>query len=311
MPLITVAICTRNRVAMLEKAVASVRAQMEGQAELLIVDNGSTDGTPGVIKTICTADPRIKYLHEPQTGLSHARNLALRRAVGEWVIFLDDDATAQPGWLAAYESFFAGLPAPQITVAGGPVLPDYETPPPAWLKPGAASFHNADITRLCAPAEHPWGCNYAVRRTAALGGGGFNAALGHCGQSLGAYEEIELTERLRRAGGEVWLVADACIKHFVAAERLRLGWQARCAFGQGRSRAIRRLAERKTRGQRIRFIVGRTIIAPFHGGINALVALLTLPFKRRRLAADAWLRAASVAGFTCELSRQVFSTKRA
>ena len=47
-PLITVAICTRNRAALLEKAVRSVLRQMTGDAELLIVDNASTDDTPGV-----------------------------------------------------------------------------------------------------------------------------------------------------------------------------------------------------------------------------------------------------------------------
>jgi GT2 family glycosyltransferase len=300
-PLITVAICTRNRVALLARAVTSVQAQLNDRAELLIVDNGSTDATAATIKNIIAIDPRVKYLLESRTGLSHARNLALQSARGEWVIFLDDDATVQPGWLAAYEAFFSKLPAPQITVAGGPVIPDYETPPPGWLRPSAASFHDVTATRSCAPTEHPWGCNYAVRRETALAAGGFNIALGHCGQALGAYEEIELTERLRRAGGAVWLVADARIKHLVAAERLRLGWQSRCAFGQGRSRARNRLAARKNRGERIKFIAGRTLLAPFHAGINVLVALVAWPVHGGRHAASAWLRACSIAGLTCEL----------
>jgi glycosyltransferase involved in cell wall biosynthesis len=305
-PLITVAICTRNRAALLEKAVRSVLAQMTGRAEILIVDNGSTDDTAQLATKFSFADPRVIIFHEPQTGLSHARNLVLRAARGEWIVFLDDDAEVETGWLAAYENFFSNPPHAGVTCAGGPISPNFETSPPAWFVSNSDGFNRVDKTRRCEPGEHPWGCNYAVRREAALAVGGFNPALGHRGLSLGAHEETELTGRLQQAGGEVWLVVDARIRHFVSAERLRLKWQLRSSFGVGRSRAINLLMRRKTRGERTLFILGRILIAPFHCAMHLLVALVTVPFQNGRVAAMALRRAGSMAGFTFELLPQIY-----
>ncbi len=118
-PLITVAICTRNRAALLEKAVRSVLEQMTPCAEILIVDNGSSDNTELLAANFAAAEPRVKFFSERQTGLSVARNSALRVATGQWVIFLDDDALAEPGWLAAYEFFSLACPMKKSSVRAG------------------------------------------------------------------------------------------------------------------------------------------------------------------------------------------------
>ncbi len=132
-PFITVAICTRNRAALLQKAVRSVLPQLTGRAEILIVDNDSTDDTAKIAAEFTAADARVRFFRESQPGISIARNTALRRAAGVWVIFLDDDAEVEPGWLAAYEAFFARLPAAKIAAAGGAVISRYEIPPPKWM----------------------------------------------------------------------------------------------------------------------------------------------------------------------------------
>jgi glycosyltransferase involved in cell wall biosynthesis len=304
--LITVAICTRNRAALLEKAIRSVLEQISPRAEILIVDNGSSDHTEPLVAGFAAADPRVKFFHERQTGLSFARNSALRQATGQWVIFLDDDAQAEPGWLAAYEKFFARLPDEKIVCAGGPVTPFYASPPPRWLHPaanhlaGPATAGPVQVTRAL------WGCNYAVRREAALGIGGFNVKLGHNDRSLGANEETELADRLRQAGGEIWWLPEARIKHFVMAEKTKLTWRIRNAFGQGRSRVINRLSRNPTRLQRGVFMATRVLVAPFHCGLNLLVALVSFPFQNGQAAARALVNAASTAGLAFEAWRQFF-----
>jgi glycosyltransferase involved in cell wall biosynthesis len=172
-PLVTIAICTRNRAALLEKAVRSVMAQLNDNAEILIVNNGSTDGTHVLAEHFAVTCPAIKYFFEPQAGLSIARNSALHTARGEWVVFLDDDAEVEPRWLDAYDQFFQNLPSPKIACVGGPVSPSYEIPPPKWLAANLDNWHGAmKETRRCQPSENPWGCNYAVRRELALIMGG-------------------------------------------------------------------------------------------------------------------------------------------
>ncbi len=128
-PLITVAICTHNRAAFLEKAVRSVLRQMTGDAELLIVDNASADDTPIVAARLAATNPQVEVIREAELGLSAARNAALKQARGEFVLFLDDDATAEPDWLAAYRCFLSAPPSEKIAVVGGAVFSDFEIRP--------------------------------------------------------------------------------------------------------------------------------------------------------------------------------------
>ena len=128
-PLITVAICTHNRAASLEKAVRSVLRQMTGDTELLIIDNASTDDTPVVAAQLVAANPRVEVVREDELGLSAARNAALKKARGQFVLFLDDDATAEPDWLAAYQRFLSAPPSAKIAVVGGAVFSEFEIPP--------------------------------------------------------------------------------------------------------------------------------------------------------------------------------------
>jgi GT2 family glycosyltransferase len=302
-PFITVAICTRNRVALLEKAVRSVLAQADDHVEILIVDNGSTDGTAGLAGRIATTDPRVRTVRELQTGLSVARNLALREAKSDWVVFLDDDATVEAGWLATYKNFLLHPPNKQVAVVGGAVFPRYETPPPKWAN--ADGEVDAGPKSFCFSRGHgPVECNCAYRREAALQAGGFDARLGHRGDTAGCREGADLNLRLQSAGYEIWWLPGAPIRHLVHDGRLNLRWFLHAAFNGGRSIAIQRVKGRAP-GIRQLYIAGRILVAPFHCGINLFVALTTFPFQNGRVAVKAVLRAASIAGFACELLKQL------
>ncbi|MGD0251948.1 MAG: glycosyltransferase [Verrucomicrobiota bacterium] len=303
-PSVTVAICTRNRVALLEKAVHSVLAQANTNVEILIVDNGSTDGTAELVGKFAAADPRVKLFREPQPGISIGRNLALRGAKGDWVIFLDDDATAEAGWLAAYEKFFLHLPNPRVAVIGGAVIPQYETPLPKWMD-AEGKWGPQNQKPFCFAHGHtPSEGNSAYRRDVTLQAGGFDLRLGPRGDAAGYREGADLNLRLQGAGYEIWWLPDAPIRHLVHAGRLNLRWFLRAAFNGGRSIAIQRVKGRAP-GVRKLYIAGRILVAPFHCAINLFVSLTTFPFRNGRVAAKALFRAASVAGFACELLKQL------
>jgi hypothetical protein len=104
-PKVTVVITTRDRLAYLREAVASVREQHGVAHELVIVDNGSADETPGWLASL--DEPGVTTLrieHDPQrsraANISVARNAGLDRARGQYVWFLDDDDRLRPGALA-------------------------------------------------------------------------------------------------------------------------------------------------------------------------------------------------------------------
>ena len=301
-PRTTVAICTRNRAALLERAVGSVLAQANHNMEILIVDNGSMDETFRLATDLSSVDPRVRIVREPQIGLSIARNRALEQAAGDWIIFFDDDAVAEPGWLAAYEKFFSCPPNSRVMAVGGAVIPQYEIPSSRWICAGEMELGPRPF--CFKRGSNPWECNCAYRREAALQAGGFDTRLGHRGDAAGYREGADLNQRLQDAGYEIWWLPDASIRHLVHASRLNLRWQLRAAFNGGRSIAIHRVKDH-TPGVRRLYIAGRILVAPFHCAINLFVALTTFPFQNGRVAVKAVLRAASIAGFACELPKQL------
>jgi glucosyl-dolichyl phosphate glucuronosyltransferase len=306
--LITVAICTRNRAALLEKAVRSVLAQPGDDMEILIVNNGSTDNTPALATRFAAADLRVKIVHEPQIGLSIARNCALRKAKGDWVVFLDDDVTVEPGWLAAYRKFLSVPPNTRVVVAGSTVIPQYEILSQKW-RGGRGKLELGPNPFCFARGGNPSECNCAYHRNVTLQVGGFDARLGHRGDAPGSHEGPDLNLRLQDAGYEIWWLPGAPVRHLVHAGRLNWKWFLQMAFNQGRCTAIKRLKSHpgSTRGF---YIAGRVLIAPLHCGVNLLVMLATFPFQNGRMAMGALAHAVSIAGLMFELVRQSLKNDR-
>lgn len=238
---------------------------------------------------------------EPRVGLSHGRNTALAAAKSRYVVFLDDDALAEPGWLAGYRRFFEDPPARDIAAAGGAVIPLYDAPPPRWL---AASANTLNVAAGACPMTGrslPWGCNFACDRVRALAVGGFGTQLGRRGAGMGAHEETDLFQRLRTAGYSAWWLPDAPIRHRIASHRLRVGFHWYSAFASGRSAAAVRLRERPDRWRKCGLLMGRLVTTPILSLLYLVVALATAPFRHGQIAAKAMAGAARAMGMLWQL----------
>jgi glycosyltransferase involved in cell wall biosynthesis len=113
MPLVSVIIPTFNRRELVCEAVASVLGQRGATADVIVVDDGSDDGTAAALDAFSS---RIHYVHQPTRGVSAARNHGVRLASGAWLAFLDSDDLWQPDKLArqiAYHESNPGLRASQ------------------------------------------------------------------------------------------------------------------------------------------------------------------------------------------------------
>ena len=98
-PLYSVVLCTYNRARLLARAVSSVLGQTEGDFELLVVDDASSDETPQTMSRF--EDPRIRYFRrEENRGVSVCTNFGLARAGGKYITFLNDDDLFHPEFLA-------------------------------------------------------------------------------------------------------------------------------------------------------------------------------------------------------------------
>lgn len=101
--LVSVIIPTYNRKALVLEAVDSVLSQQYTPLELIVVDDGSTDGTAGRL-TACSN--RIHVIRQPNAGVSAARNRGIRAAKGEFIAFLDSDDLWLPEKIERQVSFF-------------------------------------------------------------------------------------------------------------------------------------------------------------------------------------------------------------
>ena len=90
---IAVVIPTHNRITFIERAIDSVLNQSFTVNEIIIVDDGSNDGTKELIKT---KYPEINYFYQPNKGVSAARNKAAYETSCSWISFLDSDDTWEP-----------------------------------------------------------------------------------------------------------------------------------------------------------------------------------------------------------------------
>lgn len=92
----------------IRECLQSALTQLAPADELIVIDNGSTDGTPDIVRGI--ADPRIRVLNESRRGPAAARNAGLRIARGRHLTFLDSDDIWVPGRVAALQAAIASQP---------------------------------------------------------------------------------------------------------------------------------------------------------------------------------------------------------
>jgi len=106
-------LATRNRRQQLRnclKAIGRLQVPAGSELEILVVDNGSTDGTAEELATQAryqTPGLSLRSLNEPRPGKSRALNTGLRAATGEVLAFIDDDVEVDPDWLVGLEQGFA------------------------------------------------------------------------------------------------------------------------------------------------------------------------------------------------------------
>ncbi len=90
-PLISVIVPIYNMEKLMRKCLDSILAQTVKEYECLLIDDGSTDGSPAICDEYVAKDNRFKAFHKPNGGLSDARNYGLTQAQGEYTIFFDPD----------------------------------------------------------------------------------------------------------------------------------------------------------------------------------------------------------------------------
>jgi glycosyltransferase involved in cell wall biosynthesis len=127
MPDVSVILPTYNRAEWLSGTVRSILEQTHPPAEVLIVDDGSTDDTA----TVCGAfPPPVRYLRQENGGVSAARNHGIREARGEWIALADSDDLWERDKLEVQLAAFAAAPGARWCASGCTVIDEQDRPIP-------------------------------------------------------------------------------------------------------------------------------------------------------------------------------------
>jgi glycosyltransferase involved in cell wall biosynthesis len=206
-------VCTRDRAQLLPRSLDSIAAALaqkpELPAELVVVDNGSTDGTPQLVHRFRTQKPfPVRLVEERRPGLARARNAGIAAARGRLVAFIDDDCALVPSYLDDLLRHAAADAAPVLR--GGRVsLGD-----PADLHFTVKEWpHSHRMARETHPALVVLGCNMVIPRAILDAVGRFDERLG-AGTPLHAAEDADYAYRAFRAGFAVEYVPDMAVLHF-------------------------------------------------------------------------------------------------
>lgn len=188
-PAVSVVIPTYNRAHCISGAVESVFAQTFDDFEIIIVDDGSSDGTAGVLKKF---GGRIRILHQKNLGVSAARNAGVRAARGAWIAFLDSDDRWHPEklqrQLAALEKYSAKICFARCVTTGNEPLRDIEFVSSSLCEPEIFRVQNA-MDSVCVSPRHPLVQSLMVEKALLEKAGLFD-------ESFPAAEDAELIFRL-------------------------------------------------------------------------------------------------------------------
>ncbi|MGC8862117.1 MAG: glycosyltransferase [Armatimonadota bacterium] len=270
---VSVIVCTWNRCETVLRCLRSLEAQTcpKDCYEVVVVDNNSTDDTPAAVSDLASrSDMSVRYVREDRQGLSHARNTGIEAARGEVLAFIDDDCTAEPGYVQAILEVFEDA---TVDAAAGKVtcvLPrDLVTDLPQGFD-AARKVAHLDLgpqRRRMEPHEYALGCNLIVRKVPAVSVGCFRTDMGYAGESKVVGEDTDFWDRLRAAGASMFWEPRAAVLHRVGPERFSKTAFRKAAYCYGQGSAIRRLGTRCGAARR----AGAVLRFSVQAGLNAIV----------------------------------------
>lgn len=166
MPFFSIIVPAFNCEKYIADCLLSVFSQDFDDWELLVIDDGSTDGTPSVIKEFFNDDLRAKYVRKENGGVSSARNLGLTMAKGVYVLFLDADDELAPGALALFAS--SAISKAAVVIASSQVVNGEGTSigvvalPKDWngIEPAKTRIADMDFPEKAPLLHYVWGRAY-------------------------------------------------------------------------------------------------------------------------------------------------------
>jgi succinoglycan biosynthesis protein ExoM len=230
LPSLVVGLCTFRRES-IDQTLASIARQRSGPIRVVVADNDETPKAEGRIREAGRRlGLQLDYVHAPARNISIARNACLQACDADWLLFLDDDELAEPGWLEAME---LEARAGRFDVVLGPVDAVYSEAAPEWMRRG--DFHSTRPVIRDGRIHTGYSGNALIRLDLVRRHGlRFDPALGRCGG-----EDLDFFYRLTDAGGQIGFCEAARALEPVPDGRASLRWLLIRTFRTGQSHGSR------------------------------------------------------------------------
>jgi glycosyltransferase involved in cell wall biosynthesis len=268
-PHVTVLVPVKDRRERMLRCLDAILAQDHPDFDVLVLDNGSTDGTPEAVLERAAGSPVPVRVERVDGRVGRVRNQGARMAEGEVLAFTDSDCIPTPGWLSAGVRPFQSA---RVGVVTGPTHP--EDPPP--YEPWYATQEIYDQTWRFET------CNAFFRRDALMGSEGFD-------ESVSMWEDTAAGWAVLRDGWRAEFAPDALVHHDVTYPGW--GWHVRYVMRYGEGAGIVRrypeMADRllwrrwflRPRNAKFAAFVAGLALAP----LSRKALLLALPYARMRV----------------------------
>jgi GT2 family glycosyltransferase len=216
LPPVSVVVCSHNGERTLRDCLDGLTALEYPDFEVIVVDDGSTDGTAAI-----AAQSGFRVIITEHRGLASARNAGLEAAKGEIVAYIDDDARPDPDWLTFLATSF--LTTSHVGIGG----PNVEYPGDGPVAECVARAPGGPVHVLLSDteAEHIPGCNSAFRKEALEAVGGFDPRFRAAG------DDVDVCWRLREEGWTLGFSPGAVVWHH-ARSSLRAYWRQQVGYGK-------------------------------------------------------------------------------
>lgn len=241
-PNISVLLPTYNRRASLERLLKSLTACEKlslAELEVLVIDNGSTDGTPAFLEGWLNTKPALtaRWFTEKRKGKAHALNLGLSEARGQIILILDDDVVVTPDCLARHLEAYASTSFDAIQ---GKILPgrDPRGASAELSRLGEYNIPYIDYGDSMHEIRGLTGTNMSFKREVFEKVGFFDTRLGP--GAAGFSEDTEYSIRIRKAGFNIGYTPHALVYHELNPNRYGRAYNRMVEYRKGLSRSIYR-----------------------------------------------------------------------
>jgi glycosyltransferase involved in cell wall biosynthesis len=274
-PEISICVCTYRRPAGLRDLLRSLTELVPEPPpfEIIVVDNDGGRSGESALSSYRSGEIPLTYVVEPVKNISRARNRAVAEARAELIAFIDDDETAEPGWLAKLHKTLVEHAADAVF---GPVLHRFAKPPPQWLTEQKFFDYPVPNTGSEMPCHMLRTGNVLFRKC-------FLRNLTHLfDESLGLTGggDTDFFTRMSTAGGKLIAAQEAIVYETVPIERMGIGWISRRHYRMGIGKISASIREREPAWRRL----GYFLAAIFNLCKRLVASMIWYPFARGRSA---------------------------